>query len=44
MGNEAGIVHCLEGLAAIAGAEGRIVRAARLLGAAESLLEKIEAM
>ena len=44
MGNEADIVHCLEGLAALAGTEGRIGRAARLWGAAEALLEKIEAM
>ena len=43
LGNEADIVHCLEGLAATAGAEGRIVRAALLWGAAEALLEKIEA-
>jgi DNA-binding CsgD family transcriptional regulator/tetratricopeptide (TPR) repeat protein len=44
LGNEADIVHCLEGLASIAGAEHRIERAARLWGAAEALLEKIEAM
>ena len=44
LGNEADIVHCLEGLATVAGEEGRIVRAARLWGAAESLLEKIEAV
>jgi hypothetical protein len=39
-GNEINVTHCLEGLAAIAGAEGRIVRAARLWGAAEALLEQ----
>jgi predicted ATPase/DNA-binding CsgD family transcriptional regulator len=44
LGNEADIVHCLEGLASVAGEEGRIVHAARLWGAAESLLEKIEAV
>ena len=44
LGNEADIVHCLEGLATVSGEEGRIVHAARLWGAAESLLEKIEAM
>ena len=44
LGNEADIVHCLEGLASIVGAEGRLVRAARLWGAAEALLERIEAM
>ena len=44
LGNEADIVHCLEGLASVAGAEGLIVRAAHLWGAAESLLEKIEAV
>jgi Bacterial regulatory proteins, luxR family len=44
LGNEAAVVHCLEGIASIAGAKGRIVRAARLWGAAEALLEKIEAV
>jgi DNA-binding CsgD family transcriptional regulator len=44
LGNEADIVHCLEGLASVAGAEGRIVRAARLWGAEEALLEEIEAV
>jgi predicted ATPase/DNA-binding CsgD family transcriptional regulator len=44
LGNEADVVHCLEGLASIAGAEDTIVRAARLWGAAEALLEKIEAV
>jgi len=43
LGNEADVAHCLEGLASVAGAEGRIARAARLWGAAEALLEKIEA-
>jgi DNA-binding CsgD family transcriptional regulator len=44
LGNEAAVAHCLEGLASIAGAEGLIVRAARLWGAAATLLEKIEAV
>jgi predicted ATPase/DNA-binding XRE family transcriptional regulator len=39
-GNDINVTHCLEGLAAIDGAEGRIVRAARLWGAAEALLEQ----
>jgi DNA-binding NarL/FixJ family response regulator len=43
LGNEADVAHCLEGLASIAGAEGSIVRAARLWGAEETLLEKFEA-
>jgi predicted ATPase/DNA-binding CsgD family transcriptional regulator len=43
LGNEADVAHCLEGLASIAGAEGRIVCAARLWGAEEALLGKIEA-
>ena len=43
LGNEADVAHCLEGLAPVAAAEGRIVRAARLWGAAEALLEKLEA-
>ena len=44
LGNEAAVVHCLEGLASIAGTEALIVRAARLWGAAAALLEKIEAV
>jgi len=44
LGNEADVVHCLEGLASVAGAEDSIVRAARLWGATEALLEKIEAV
>ena len=43
LGNEADVAHCLEGLASIAAAEDGIVRAARLWGAEEALLEKIEA-
>jgi non-specific serine/threonine protein kinase len=43
LGNEADVVHCLEGLASVAGEEGNVVRAARLWGAAEALLERIEA-
>jgi predicted ATPase/DNA-binding CsgD family transcriptional regulator len=44
LGNEADIVHCVEGLATVAAAEGSMVHAARLWGAAEALLEKIEAV
>jgi predicted ATPase/DNA-binding CsgD family transcriptional regulator len=44
LGNDADVVHSLEGLASVAGAEDSIVRAARLWGAAEALLEKIEAV
>ena len=39
VGNEDGIAYCLAGLAGVAGAEGQPERAARLLGAAEALLE-----
>jgi predicted ATPase/DNA-binding NarL/FixJ family response regulator len=42
LGNETDVARYLEGLAAVAASEGRIVRAARLWGAAEALLEKIE--
>jgi predicted ATPase/DNA-binding NarL/FixJ family response regulator len=42
LGNEADVAHCLEGLASIAASEGRIVRAARLWGAEEALLERME--
>jgi non-specific serine/threonine protein kinase len=42
VGNETNVGYCLEGLAVVAGAEGRVVRAARLWGAAEALLEAIE--
>jgi non-specific serine/threonine protein kinase len=42
LGNESDVVHGLEGLASIAGAEGSFVRAARLWGAAGALLEEIE--
>ena len=42
LGNEADVAHCLEGLASVAGAESRLVSAARLWGAEEALLEKIE--
>src|SRR5829696_5142297 len=44
LGNEADVVHCLEGLASVAAAGGNTVRGARLWGAAEALLEKIEAV
>ena len=42
MGNETDVARYLEGLAAVAASGGRIVRAARLWGAEEALLEKIE--
>jgi DNA-binding CsgD family transcriptional regulator len=42
LGNEADVAHFLEGLASVAAAEGSIARAARLWGAEEALLEKIE--
>ena len=44
LGNEADVVHCLEGLASVAAAGGSTTRGARLWGAAEALLEKIEAV
>jgi predicted ATPase/DNA-binding XRE family transcriptional regulator len=43
VGDETNVAYCLEGLAAIVASEERLVRAARLWGAAEALLEKIEA-
>jgi predicted ATPase/DNA-binding CsgD family transcriptional regulator len=42
LGNETDVARYLEGLAAVAASEDRIVGAARLWGAAEELLEKIE--
>jgi predicted ATPase/DNA-binding SARP family transcriptional activator len=42
-GEESNVAYCLQGLAVSAASEGRQVRAARLWGAAEALLEKIEA-
>jgi non-specific serine/threonine protein kinase len=42
LGNDADVAHCLEGLASMYGAEGKIVRAARMWGAEEALLEKLE--
>jgi non-specific serine/threonine protein kinase len=41
-GNETNVAYFMEGLAAVAASEGRLARAARLWGAAEALLEKIE--
>jgi DNA-binding NarL/FixJ family response regulator len=41
-GDETNVAYCVEGLAAIAASQGRIVCAARLWGAAEVLLEAIE--
>jgi predicted ATPase/DNA-binding SARP family transcriptional activator/DNA-binding NarL/FixJ family response regulator len=42
-GEVSNVAYCFRGLAASAASEGRLVRAARLWGAAEALLEKIEA-
>jgi non-specific serine/threonine protein kinase len=42
-GDQTNVAYCLEGLAATASSEGRQACAARLWGAAEALLEKIEA-
>src|SRR5215207_540885 len=42
-GNETNAAYCLQGLAGLAASEGRLARAVRLWGAAEALLEKIEA-
>jgi non-specific serine/threonine protein kinase len=42
LGNEADVAHCLEGLASMYAAEGEIACAARLWGAEEALLEKLE--
>jgi non-specific serine/threonine protein kinase len=42
-GDQSNVAYSLEGLAASAASEGRLARAARLWGAAEALLEKIEA-
>jgi non-specific serine/threonine protein kinase len=42
LGNEADVAHCLNGLASLAAAEDMMVRAARLWGAEEALLEKLE--
>ena len=42
LGDATNIAHCLEGLASIAVSESQIARAARLWGAAETLLERIE--
>jgi predicted ATPase len=41
LGDRAGAAYCLEGLAGVAGARGEPERAARLLGAAEALLETV---
>ncbi len=43
VGDKTNVAYCPEGLAAFAASEGRVVRAARLWGTAEALLEKIEA-
>jgi len=41
LGDKRGASYSLEGLACVAGAEGDVVRAARLFGAAEALMEAI---
>jgi DNA-binding CsgD family transcriptional regulator len=43
VGDESNVAYCLQGLAALAASEGGVARAARLWGAAEALLERIEA-
>jgi hypothetical protein len=43
MGNKRNIADCLEGLAGVACARGRMARAARLLGIQEAVLESIHA-
>jgi DNA-binding CsgD family transcriptional regulator len=43
MGDSANVAYYLEGVAEVAASEDELVRAARLWGAAEALLEKIEA-
>jgi non-specific serine/threonine protein kinase len=43
LGNDADVAHCFDGLAAVAATEGMMVRAARLWGAEEALLERMEA-
>ncbi len=43
VGDQANVAYCLEGLATVAASEGGVERAARLWGAAEALLEEIEA-
>jgi tetratricopeptide (TPR) repeat protein len=43
IGEKPSIVHCLQGLAELAGSEGRARRAARLWGAAEGLLDQLAA-
>jgi predicted ATPase/DNA-binding SARP family transcriptional activator/DNA-binding CsgD family transcriptional regulator len=43
VGDESNVAYCLQGLAALAASEGGVARAARLWGAAEALLESIEA-
>ncbi|MDQ3974304.1 MAG: LuxR C-terminal-related transcriptional regulator [Actinomycetota bacterium] len=43
VGDQTNVAYCLDGLAAVAGEQGRLARAGRLWGAAEALLEQIEA-
>ncbi|MDQ5818620.1 MAG: NB-ARC domain-containing protein [Actinomycetota bacterium] len=44
LGEESSVAYCLEGLATIAAHEGNLEHASRLWGAAEALLEEIEAI
>jgi non-specific serine/threonine protein kinase len=43
VGDESNVAYCLQGLAALAASQGGVARAARLWGAAEALLARIEA-
>ena len=44
LGEESSVAYCLEGFATIAAHEGNLEHASRLWGAAEALLEEIEAI
>jgi hypothetical protein len=44
LGDQDGLAHCLEGLAAVAALQGRPAYAARLAGAAEALRERVGAV
>ena len=43
VGDRTNVAYCLEALGSVSAAAGRVVRAARLWGAAETPLERIEA-
>lgn len=43
MGDTRGVAYCLQSIAMVDAAEGHAIRAARLLGAAEGLLESVGA-